>query len=123
MKKIIVLMVVLLSILCTTAAVADEPLFVAKDGLKHGYINAQGEWVIEPRFNQAWPFTSAGYAAVVETVYDPWAYRDPFTLIDKQGNIVAELPDWSLYISLSLGLRPMVSISTSSASAVCSSAS
>ncbi len=93
MKKIIVLMVVLLSILCTTAAVADEPLFVAKDGLKHGYINAQGEWVIEPRFNQAWPFTSAGYAAVVEE-FDKTG--NPFTLIDRQGNIVTKLSEWTL---------------------------
>ena len=91
MKKIIVLMVVLLSILCTTAAVADEPLFVAQEGWKQGYINAQGEWVIEPRFNQAWPFTSAGYAAVVE---DPetWA----FTLIDRQGKTVTKLSEWCL---------------------------
>ena len=93
MKKIIVLMVVLLSILCTTAAVADEPLFVAKDGLKPGYINAQGEWVIEPRFNQAWPFTSAGYAAVVEE-YDKTG--NTFTLIDRQGNIVTKLSEWTL---------------------------
>ena len=81
------------------AAEENEPLFAARDGMKAGFINAQGEWVIEPKYEKVWPFTDAGYAAVVETVYDPWANRDSFMLIDKQGNTVAELPDWSLYIA------------------------
>ena len=99
MKKSIVLIVVLLCVLCGAALAENDALFVAKDGMKQGFINAQGEWVIEPKYERVWPFTDAGYAAVVETVYDPWAYREPFTLIDKQGNTVAELPDWSLYIA------------------------
>lgn len=99
MKKIIVLIIVLLCVLCSAALAENDALFVAKDGMKQGFINAQGEWVIEPKYEKVWPFTDAGYAAVVETVYDPWAYREPFTLIDKQGNTVAELPEWSLYIA------------------------
>ena len=99
MKKIVAMMVVLLCVLCSAALAENDALFVAKDGMKQGFINAQGEWVIEPKYEKVWPFTDAGYAAVVETVYDPWAYRDTFMLIDKQGNTVAELPEWSLYIA------------------------
>ena len=96
MKKILLLVFVLLCVFSAAALAEDEPLFIAQEGWQQGFINARGEWVIAPEYEKVCPFTDAGYAAVIKTVSDPGAYREPFVLIDRQGNTVAELPEWSL---------------------------
>ena len=42
-----------------------------------GYVNEAGEWVIEPIFGVAYPFTSAGYARVV--------YQNQYAVINTKG--------------------------------------
>lgn len=99
MKKIFLLILVMLCVSCAADAMAqDEPLFVAREGWKQGFINTRGEWVIEPVFDEVQPFTAAGYAAVV---INADGERNPFAVIDRQGNVVAELPEWSLNIKYS----------------------
>ena len=87
------LLLCIVCVLCSCAVAEDEPLFIAQEGWKQGFINAEGEWVIEPIYTKVWPFTSAGYAAV-ETEEKPLI--SSFKLIDRQGNIVADLPEWRL---------------------------
>ena len=90
MKKVILLLVLIATvILCAIAIAEEDPLFIAQEGGKQGFINKAGEWVVQPEYACVWPFTDAGYASVEET---PW--RGTFRLIDRQGNIVADLPDW-----------------------------
>ena len=48
MKKILLLVFVLLCVFSAAALAEDEPLFIAQEGWKQGFINARGEWVIEP---------------------------------------------------------------------------
>ena len=87
------LLLCIVCVLCSCAVAEDEPLFIAQEGWKQGFINAEGEWVIEPIYTEVWPFTSAGYAAV-ETEEVPLI--SSFKLIDRQGKIVADLPEWRL---------------------------
>jgi len=91
MKKAILLLMILLAavMLCICASAEADPLFIAQEGGKQGFINKAGEWVVQPEYACVWPFTDAGYASVEE---NPW--RGAFRLIDRQGNIVADLPDW-----------------------------
>ena len=96
MKKILLLVFALLCVFSAAALAEDEPLFIAQEGCKQGFINARGEWVIAPEYEKVCPFTDAGYAAVVTAVHDPGADREPFMLIDRQGKVIAELPEWSL---------------------------
>ena len=49
---------------------------------KVGYVNEAGEWVIEPIFGSADPFTSAGYARVV--------YQNRYAVIDTKGEFKIE---------------------------------
>ncbi len=96
MKKIIqmlFLMLIFAVFFCVYAAAEEDPLFIAQEGGKQGFINKAGEWVIRPEYIRVWPFTDAGYAAV-ETEEPPLI--SSFRLIDKQSNIVADLPDWQL---------------------------
>ena len=98
MKKILLLVFALLCMFGNAALAEEEPLFIAQEGWEQGFINAQGEWVIAPEYEEVFPFTSAGYAAVVKTPADR---LDPFMVIDRQGNVVADLPEWSLDVESS----------------------
>ena len=91
--RCILFILLLLCALCSCAGAEEEPLFIAQEGWKQGFINSEGEWVIEPIYTKVWPFTSAGYAAVETEEIPLWS---TFKLIDRQGNIVADLPDWRL---------------------------
>ena len=95
MKKVILLLMILLAavMLCICASAEEDPLFIVQEGWKQGVINKAGEWVVQPIYERIWPFTDAGYA-VVETEEPPLISF--FRLIDRQGNIVADLPDWQL---------------------------
>jgi hypothetical protein len=53
-------------------------------GASSGYINTQGEFVIQPQFNTAWPFEND--KAVVET-------NEGLFYIDKTGKKVGKVPD------------------------------
>ena len=65
MKKAIQLLTLILAVLfCVYAAAEEDPLFIAQEGGKQGFINKAGEWVIQPEYTRVWPFTDAGYAAV-----------------------------------------------------------
>ena len=64
MKKALLLSMLLICLLCTYAFAEDEPLFIAREGWKQGFINQAGEWVIQPEYTRVWPFTDTGYAAV-----------------------------------------------------------
>lgn len=99
MKRILLLTCLLLAVFCTCAAAEDEPLFIAREGWKQGFINREGEWVIPPEYVRVWPFTDAGYAAVEPNeTYESQevSFYNPFILIDKTGKIVTELPEWRL---------------------------
>lgn len=90
MKKVILLLMLILAVFfCVYTAAEEDPLFIAQEGGKQGFINKAGEWVVQPEYACVWPFTDAGYASVEG---NPW--RGTFRLIDRQGNIVADLPDW-----------------------------
>ena len=91
--RCILFILILLCVLCSCAAAEEEPLFIAQEEWKQGFINSEGEWVIEPIYTRVWPFTSAGYAAVETEEIPLWS---TFKLIDRQGNIVADLPEWRL---------------------------
>ena len=91
--RCILFILILLCVLCSCAAAEEEPLFIAQEEWKQGFINSEGEWVIEPIYTRVWPFTSAGYAAVETEEIPLWS---TFKLIDRQGNIIADLPDWRL---------------------------
>ena len=95
MKKAILLLMILIAavMLCAIAMAEADPLFIVQEGWKQGVINKAGEWVVQPIYERIWPFTDAGYA-VVETEEPPLI--SSFRLIDRQGNIVADLPDWQL---------------------------
>ena len=93
MKKCLLIMILILCAHYSYTAAEEEPLFIAQEGWKQGFINAEGEWVIDPVYTKVWPFTDAGYAAV-ETEEAP--LRSSFKLINKQGKLVADLPDWWL---------------------------
>ena len=94
MKKAILLLTLILAVLfCVYAAAEEDPLFIAQEGGKQGFINKTGDWVIQPEYTRVWPFTDAGYAAV-ETEEPPLI--SSFRLIDRQGNIVADLSEWQL---------------------------
>ena len=94
MKKAIQMLTLILAVLfCVYAAAEEDPLFIAQEGGKQGFINKAGEWVIQPEYTRVWPFTDAGYAAV-ETEKPPLI--SSFRLIDRQGNVLADLPDWQL---------------------------
>ena len=91
MKRILLLTCLLLAVFCACAAAEEEPLFIAQEGMKQGFINKAGEWVIRPEYTCVWPFTDAGYAAVEKES------SDAFRLIDRQGKTVADLPEWRLH--------------------------
>gem|GEM_PF-4966077 len=56
---------------------------------KWGYINLKGDWVVEPSFDKAFPFTSAG-VAIAKVEGDWW-------VIAEDGNMVSKTPYQSLY--------------------------
>jgi hypothetical protein len=64
-----------------TAADADKLFPHTADGVLFGYVNVAGEFVIEPRFRQAFPFVE-GLAVVM--------LEDKFGFIDSQGQFVIE---------------------------------
>ena len=100
MKRILLLIVVLLVILCSCAAAEEDPLFIVQEGWKQGVINKAGEWVVQPIYERIWPFTDAGYAVVEpDEVFESQevSFYNHFILVDRQGNIAAELPEWRLY--------------------------
>ena len=81
MKKLAVFLIALAMVLFAGgAALAEEPLFPACGGQAlWGYINAKGEWVIEPQFESAGDFEN-GYAPVRYTdnrrEWDGWLALD-----------------------------------------------
>ena len=102
MKKIIqmlFLMLIFAVFFCVYAAAEEDPLFIVQEGWKQGVINKAGEWVVEPIYERIWPFTDAGYAVVEpDEVFESEEVDiyNHFMLIDRQGNIVADLPEWRL---------------------------
>ena len=102
MKKVLLLSLLLICLLCTYAFAEDEPLFIAREGWKQGFINQAGEWVIQPEYTRVWPFTDTGYAAVESEL--AWSM---FKLIDREGNIIADLPDW--YLDTNEAINPELS--------------
>ena len=100
MKKIILLLTFIICLLlCACVTAEEDPLFIAQEGWKQGVINKTGEWVVQPVYERIWPFTDAGYA-VVEPDEE---YRSQevdlynhFILVDRQGDIAADLPEWRL---------------------------
>lgn len=77
-----------------TKIVFDEELSVFKNGLcvamdaeseSWGYINAQGQWVIQPQFTSARPFGTDGYAVV-----------NNIAVIDEQGKFVLAPAGYSI---------------------------
>lgn len=101
MKRWLVVGIMLMCFFFIGAEAEDNSLYIAKNGWKEGIINTDGDWIVEPIYSRIWPYTSAGYA-VVET--EPAPLYSPFKLLDKQGNIVADLPDWHIdYSETQLG--------------------
>ena len=100
MKKVIQLLTLILAVLfCVYAAAEEDPLFIAQEGWKQGVINKNGEWVVQPVYERIWPFTDAGYAVVEpdeEYRSQEVDFYNHFILVDRQGNIAADLPDWRL---------------------------
>ena len=102
MKKTILLLTILIMavMLCICAAAEENPLFIVQEGWKQGVINQNGEWVVQPVYERIWPFTDAGYAVVEpDEVFESQevSFYNHFILVDRQGNIAAELPEWRLY--------------------------
>ena len=100
MKKTILLLALILAVLfCVYAAAEEDPLFIVQEGWKQGVINKNGEWVVQPIYERIWPFTDAGYAVVEpDEVFESEEVDiyNHFILVDRQGNIAADLPEWRL---------------------------
>ncbi len=79
-KKIISFLAILLFTQTLFAKDNDQPLFPMQKNFKWGFINKQGEWVIEPTYNWVTSFHE-GVAAVA-------ANDDEWKLIDKSGSQV-----------------------------------
>ena len=87
MKKALIISCLLICALCIHAAAEEEPLYPVRENGKWGYINQQGQIVIEPQWAYAEPFD--GNTAVVslnalrsETPDDG--------LIDRDGHYIIE---------------------------------
>lgn len=88
------LWITLLLLLCLTTLASAEELYPARaDNGLYGYINGQGEWVIEPQFDWAGSFRG-DYASFAEypegaTEEDLWD-MDCHGVIDRAGHVVLE---------------------------------
>ena len=86
LRRTMVLFIALLMVFPAFAGAEEEALFRARDeqGL-WGYINAKGEWVIEPQFDHATDFYASDYAMVES---GGWGF------IDRNGNWAVEPHDF-----------------------------
>ena len=86
LRRVTILLMALLMVFSAFAGAEEETLFRARDeqGL-WGYINAKGEWVIEPQFYHATDFYKSDYAMVESGGYG---------FIDKKGNWAVEPHDF-----------------------------
>ena len=80
LRRTMVLFIALLMVFPAFAGAEEEALFRARDEQElWGYINAKGEWVIEPQFESAGDFEN-GYAPVRYTdnrrEWDGWLALD-----------------------------------------------
>ncbi len=73
-----------------------------------GYIDTNGNWVIEPQFARAGQFYN-GVSAV--SVYVDGTYMETYRIIDSKGNCIADLSDQN-YFNVSMGQkRDLISVS------------
>lgn len=69
---------------------SDHLLPVCTDERKWGYVNVNGEWIIEPQYDYAYPF-SEKKAVVMYNATDDTSAR--YFIIDESGKVLYTLPD------------------------------
>lgn len=90
---------ILLLIVFASCSIAEDSLqlFPAKEGWLYGYIHKDGSWAIPPeQFTKAYPFQESGLAPVRTELVNLWFNKEPFKMIDMEGNVVVFLEDWAL---------------------------